>query len=204
MEITNIFLDVDYRSSWLSTIFGGLKAGFDEIDALSKQHEWFDGLWQCEYAEPIVGVAFVAAQAYIVGVVADLGKSEGLKGKELQDYVSDKKIELYQDDPSAMSSGKSRIILINATANYYKHQDEWSGWDPSNWIVKHFEAVGIYENSDFPCLKVTELLFDDQDCTKLDTILTIVTEWREHVVSKHKNKHIQYPNKHDYRDAVSS
>jgi len=183
----NTFLDMDYRSSWLSTIFEGLKAGFDEIDALSKQHDWFDGLWQSEYAEPIVGLAFVAAQAYIVGVVADLGKSEGHKGKELGDYVNNK-IEFYKDDPIALPSGTSRIILINATANYYKHQDEWSGWDPSNWSVKNFKEVGIHENSDFPCLKVAELLFDDQDCTKLDTILTIVTEWREHVVSKHKNK----------------
>lgn len=186
----DIHLDLDYRYSWLSTILTGLKAGFDEIDALSKQHDWFDGLWQCEYAEPIVGVAFVAAQAYLVGVVADLGRSEPPKGKPLEDYVRGKKRGFYKDDPKPLSNGPSRIILINATANYYKHQDEWHGWDPANRTVRDLIEAGICENREFPCLQAAELLFDNQDCTKLDTILAIVTEWREHVVNKHKNKHI--------------
>jgi len=181
----NMFLAADYRYGWLSTILTGLEAGFDEIDALSKRHDWFDGLWQCEYAEPIVGMAFVASQTYIVGVVSDLMRSQGVKGKALQDYVKEQKIKFYEDDPSPLSTGQSRLILINSAANYYKHQDEWSGWDSSNWTVKTFTEAGIYENSNFPCSQAAELLFKNPNIGKLNTILTIVSEWRAHVVSKH-------------------
>ena len=179
-----MYLSVDYRYSWLATILRGLQTGFGEIDRLASEHEWFDGLWQCEYAEPIVGLACTSAQAYLVGVVSDVGKSQGLKAGSLECFIKKRKISFYSDDPSPLPSGQSRIVLINGTANYYKHHDEWSGWDPTNWIVKTFSEAGIDEHTEFPCLRVAELLFGTPDISNLDPLVAMVSSWRKHIVEK--------------------
>lgn len=180
----NLFLAVDYRHDWLGTILKGLCGSFGEIRRLSEEHEWFDGLWQREYAEAILGMAFVATQAYIIGVVADVGRAKGKRDDELQKFVKDEKIGFYSDDPYPTADNQSRIIIINAAANYYKHHDEWDGWN-TNVTARQLEGAGIKEHTELPCLAAAELLFDDMGITNLSNLLAIVSEWRSHLINKH-------------------
>jgi len=179
----NLFLAVDYRYDWLATTLKGLAESFGEIRRLADQHEWFDGLWQREYAEPIVGMAFVASQTYIVGVVADLGRAKGKCANDLSQFVKDNKIGYYTIDPHPTADRHSRILLINAAANYYKHHDEWDGWK-TNMTTRQLEAAGIKEDTEFPCLVTAEILFADRNFTNLSALLSIASEWRGHLINK--------------------
>jgi hypothetical protein len=179
----NLFLAVDYRYDWLATTLKGLARSFGEIHRLSEEHEWFDGLWQREYAEPIVGMAFVATQAYIIGVVADVGRAKGKRDNELRKFVKDKKIGFYSDDHHPTADNQSRILIINAAANYYKHHDEWDGWN-TNVTARQLEAARIKEHTEFPCLAAAEMLFADRSFTSLSTLLAIASEWRSYLISK--------------------
>jgi hypothetical protein len=187
----NVILGIDSRYSWLATILKGLAGGFGEIRRLSEQHGWFDGFWQLEYAEPILGMAFVATQAYLIGVVADVGRSSGNLGKDLQDFVKDNKIGFYSDDPRPIAGNQSRVVLINATANYYKHHDEWGGWN-TNETARQLEASGIHEHTKFPCLLAAEVLFNKKNFTSLSILLAIASEWRGYVINKYVRKISQY------------
>jgi hypothetical protein len=179
----NVFLNIDYRRGWLATILTGLAEGIADIDKTARENDWFDGSWQCEYAEPIVGLACTAAQAYLVGVVSDVGRFQKLSGAALEEFVKKRKISFYRDDPSPLICGKSRLILINATANYYKHNDEWGSWSPQNPTVRSLADYGIDEHTEFPCLRAVELLFGANRAIELGDLLPIVTGWQEHIVA---------------------
>ena len=180
----NIILGVDFRYNWLATILEGLAGSFGEIRRLSEEHDWFDGLWQLEYAEPIVGMAFVATQAYLIGVVADISRAKGKLGKQLQQFVNDEKIGFYSDDPLPIGSNQSRVLIIHAAANYYKHHDEWGGWS-TNKTARQLEAAGIQEHTEFPCLVAAEMLFGNTNFGRLNTLLVIASEWRSYVINKY-------------------
>src|SRR2546421_13036673 len=117
--------EIDFRYDWVSLTLHALKSGFESIKETEKREPWFDGLWQLEHAESIFGVAFVAAQAYILGTVEDINHIREGKG-----MARLKKINYYFDDPVTLSNGASRILLINSMANYYKHHDEWGNTWP--------------------------------------------------------------------------
>jgi hypothetical protein len=180
----NLILGLDFRYSWLATTLEGLANSFGEIHRLSEEHDWFDGLHQLEYAEPIVGVAFVATQAYLIGVVADVGRGRGKSGKELQHFVNEEKTGFYSDDPHPINSNQSRVLIINAAANYYKHHDEWGAWS-TNKTARQLQEAGIQEDTEFPCLVAAEMLFGNTNFGRLSTLLVIASEWRSYVMNKY-------------------
>ena len=112
--------EFDFRCDWVSLTLSALKTGFIRIKEMGDETPWFDVLWQLEQADNIFGIAFVTAQTYILGTVEDINSIRKVANKS---EIS--KINYYDDDKSPLPSGASRIQLINAIANYYKHRDEW-------------------------------------------------------------------------------
>ena len=74
----------------------------------------------------------------------------------------------------------TRIEVINATANYFKHHEEWSGW-PATETTQILSSVGITQRTELPCIEVTELF-----CGKsweFVVVHQVVKEWRLHVLN---------------------
>jgi hypothetical protein len=172
--------EFDFRYDWVSLTFRALQSGFESIREKAAEESWFDGTWQLEHAESILGIAFVTAQAYIFGTTEDLNKIREANGKGRID-----KIDLYKDDPKPLPNGVSRILLINSIANYHKHHDEWDPW-PTKLSATTLANVGIDETTEFPCYEAAKILWDKNDVENLDHLAAIISEWRKYVVSKHK------------------
>jgi hypothetical protein len=173
------FEEFDFRYEWIETILLALETGFERIRDKAKAESWFDGLWQLEYAESIFGIAFVAAQAYILGTVEDVNKIREHNGKNRID-----KNNYYSDAPNLLSSGINPILLINSIANYYKHHDEWDKW-PNNHTVETLAQVGIVDSTEFPCNVAITILLGDSKINSLNNILTIISEWRKYILSRY-------------------
>ena len=62
------FREIDFRRSWLDELFRALTGAIDNVSKRVEE-DGFDGLWAREYSETILGIAFIAAQTYIVGTV---------------------------------------------------------------------------------------------------------------------------------------
>jgi hypothetical protein len=175
----NIF-EIDFRQSWASSIFQSLEAGISSIHEREKVDDWFDGLWQLEHIESLLGIAFVSAQTYILGTVQDLNALRKRSGKLPID-----KIKCYAEDTNPLPNGISRITLLNAIANYYKHHDEWDAW-PTNTTTEILSAVGIANNTEFPCYKVATTLCGERECEKLGNLLSLISEWRQHILNQYR------------------
>lgn len=172
--------EADFRHDWVCLTLRALKTGFESVRQKANENEWFDGQWQLEYAESILGIAFVTAQAYILGTVEDLNDVRMGNGKEAKN-----KIEYYSDDCEPLPNGLSRILLINSIANYYKHHDEWDSW-PTNTTGNTLTNVGINENTEFPCYQAAKTLWGESGIENLDQLLLIASDWRKYLLPKYE------------------
>ena len=173
--------EIDFRYDWVFLTFSALKSGFYTIRQQASAESWFDGTWQVEHADAILGVAFVAAQAYLVGTVEDVNHIRQSRGQ-----AEKSKIDYYKDDPHPLPNGISRILLINSIANYYKHHDEWDDpWTP-NLTTTTLAAVGIVKSTEFPCYEAAKTLWGPTEVENLDKLAGIIKEWREYILAKYK------------------
>jgi hypothetical protein len=172
--------EIDWRIGPLHDVIVGIDAGLAAIHERLDDEEGFDGISAREYAEPLFGLAFVAAQSYALGTVSDLNAVATSRGKEKKE-----KLACYACDAIAPKTGVTRIQLINASANYFKHHDEWAHWPTGNDRGIHdattLVSAGITEKTQFPCIEAIDLLCG----TNWELILLhrIVKEWRAHVFS---------------------
>jgi hypothetical protein len=171
--------EVDWRIAPLHHVMVGFEAGLDAIRELSDVAEWFDASHASEHAEPLFGLGFVAAQIYALGTVSDLNSVRVSRGKSKKE-----KLDCYACDTVRLKGGVTRIQLINAAANYFKHHDEWKTRWPTKGHgaqdVKTLGDVGITEKTEFPCIHAVELLGTSY---KLIVLHQILKEWREHLFS---------------------
>lgn len=117
--------EIDWRIESLHDVVVAIDAGLAIICERLDQEE-IDGVTACENTEPILGFGFIAAQTYALGTWTDLNKIRKSSGKP-----SVTKFDCYTCDPISIKGGPTRIEVINAIANYFKHHDEWSQW-PTN------------------------------------------------------------------------
>lgn len=164
----------------LHDVIVGIDAGLTAIRERLDSEEGFDGISAREYAEPLFGLAFVAAQSYALGTVSDLNDIATSRGKARKE-----KLACYACDTIALDGEVTRIQLINASANYFKHHDEWARWPTGNDRGVHdittLASVGITEKTEFPCIDAIDLLCGTN--WKLIVVHQIVKEWRAHVFS---------------------
>lgn len=141
-------------------------------------------LWDACYAddcEHVVGTVYIILQNYINSTINDFYPEE----RKLHPYYSnDKKIE---------HTDSTRIELIIATANFYKHRDLPS--ELRTETTKHFNNVEIkykevYGESFYHSLGSSSPVF--QVLTKLtnnwnlNDLIDIVAEWREQFITDSK------------------
>ena len=171
-----IFKDeIDWRIGPLHDVIVGIEAGLKTIRERIDVEEGFDGLCALEYADPLLGLGFVAAQAYVLGAWTDLNRVRNRDGRPpLEKYAC------YASDPIAVRAGVTRIELVNAIANYFKHHVEWSDW-PANKTTQVLSRVGITKTTDFPCVEATRLLCGE--LWEMIVLHQIVREWRTHIFS---------------------
>ena len=133
-----------------------------------------------EHAGAVFGGAFVIAQTYVLGTMQDVnGIRKSAKKKQLS------KIEFYSDATHCNDTSTSTINLINATANYYKHNDEWGNTWPNNLTTKTLADVGIDSNTEFPCYRAGIILFGEKHVWQFSLLREMITDWRKHVLSKY-------------------
>jgi len=129
----NIY-EFDWRIDPLYAVIVGIDASLTAIRRLIDDGAGFDGLTAREYAEPLLGLGFVAAQVYAHGTWTDLNRIRSSSGTPKLS-----KSDCYKCDPIKLKGKATRIEVINAIANYFKHHDEWSGW-PTNETTKTLKS----------------------------------------------------------------
>lgn len=107
---------------------------------------WFDDFGdEQEQIEDLLGIAFVAAQAYLTTVrtsMAWLSKAlqnpsgflDDNKPSAIFDYVDNEGLV----NPIEPKSGVRFVKVVNAVANYWKHHDEW----PEQLVPVQLDGVG--------------------------------------------------------------
>ena len=83
----------------------------------------------------------------------------------------------------------TRIQLINAAANYFKHHGEWAGWPTGGQGAadrRILRSVGITEKTGCPCVAAVEKLCGTS--WKLVVLHQILKEWRGHLFSTALNE----------------
>jgi hypothetical protein len=173
--------EIDWRIGPLEDIIVGIDAAITAVRERLDAEE-IDGLEAREHAELFLGLGFVAFQTYALGTWTDLNRIRQAAGKRPVD-----KLVCYKTDPILVNqNGPTRIELINAVANYFKHHDEW----PREWPEKRdtiitptiitLKTVGITQKSEFPCIDAACMLCGDG--WQLVVLHQIVREWRAHVL----------------------
>lgn len=172
--------EMDWRIGPLHDVIVGLDAGLAAIHDRLNTEEGFDGISAREHAEPLFGLGFVAAQSYALGTVSDLNGVRISRHKPKKE-----KFDCYACDTSALKGSVTRIELINASANYFKHHDEWLRWPVGSDLgvrdTKALGSVGITEKTEFPCINAVDLLCGTS--WELIVLLQILKEWRVHLFS---------------------
>jgi hypothetical protein len=163
---------VDWRIEPLHDVIAGIETGLTTV--YERLEDDGDGIIARYHAEMLLGLGFVAAQAYVLGAWTDLNRiREGSARAPLT------KSDCYASDTITVQAGITRIHVINATANYFKHHDEWRAW-PQNETARILATIGITQKTEFPCIHATELLCGTG--WKLIVLHQIVKEWREHII----------------------
>jgi len=165
--------EIDWRVESLHDVIVGIEAGLAAIGQRLEEEDG-DGITALEHAEPLLGLGFVAAQGYVLGTWTDLNR---IRDSSAKAPVS--KTDCYATDSITVQAGITRVHVINATANYFKHHDEWTEW-PRNETARILAAVGITKDTEFLCIHATELLCGP--AWRLIVLHQIVKEWREHVI----------------------
>jgi hypothetical protein len=171
------FREIDWRIELLQDVIIGINTGLAAIQERLDTEEWFDGIHAREHAEPLFGLVFVAAQTYAIGTVSDLNSVRMSRRKPKKE-----KLYCYACDTVSLKGGVTRIQLINASANYFKHHDEWSRWPTRGkgaYDTKTLGRVGIDEKTEFPCIDAIELLCGSN--WDLIALYQILKEWRAHL-----------------------
>lgn len=128
-----------------------------------------DGL--CDQGEYLIGLGFVAIQQYLVETIMLTGLS---------------KSEAYELGPKH-PSGATCVGLINACANWWKHEPEWfdAGAVPNNGL-KSFDLVT--EVTDSPSYQLSNVLAsfcEDGEKVGFSCVVAQLKEWRSNV---HENR----------------
>jgi hypothetical protein len=113
--------EIDWKYSSIREILNAISVALLKINNDVLPEDVDEAL---EQSESFLGIAFVAAQTYIAATVADtrrLAKST----------LKPNKNDLLKNFSNNISgTGTTKMQLLDAIANYFKHHDEWLDWIP--------------------------------------------------------------------------
>ncbi len=144
----------------------------EQMDMVTTQAEdfgHFESTGFYDELEHLLAFGIVGVQTYLT----DMASFAGLSKHETFKY-GDK-----------TNSGTSKVQIINAVANYWKHRSEWvldGGGKRKEAIDKLFEEVGYTTGIDYPVSGVITELLAPLD-TRLFNLNGILVRWRNEMFS---------------------
>jgi hypothetical protein len=136
-----------------------------------------------EVVEHLVGAAFVLGQAAITQAISILKRMHEEAGKPSW-IPSDKAKIMEVAAPVHSDTGLSKITIINAVADFYKHRyewkdEEWSGPDIKNKTIRIGSAIGLgpkgYHNLEHALRELKIYL------PNMAPLAQLVVTWRENL-----------------------
>ena len=159
--------EIDYRRDSLEVLISGMEDSIARLQSRLKEHSWYDGGFFLEDVEPIVGLAFIAYQNYIISSIYD--RFEQIQNRN----------DHYKTGSTLILDKRTEIELIIAIANYYKHRDDESELRNSTKSV--LEDLNLNYTSSFPPEKraILQGLRVLSESDNLQEITNKVLQWRE-------------------------
>ncbi len=175
-----MFCEFDWRYSSTRKVLEALSDGIT-VDAQAVQEEW-EVEDAREYEDDLCGVAFVAAQAYISGVVADFNRAR-------PSMPAVGKHELLKTfNPTVADTKLTQLQLCDTMANYYKHRDEWDDWDHplAARTTSLLRVAGFSKEDLYLCTCVAALLIGTQEFRSFVPLASLLSKWRTAVIASLK------------------
>ena len=137
-----------------------------------------------EQAEGLCGIAFVTAQTYITGTIADVKRLALADTK----FKKDQLLKEFNDNLPGLTPTK--LEFCDAMANYFKHHEEWQRWAGAGQkqkTVTMLQAAGLNEADNYPCVKAIHILLPENEWN-LMPLLKLLSSWRESIIEAYKQK----------------
>jgi len=177
--------EIDWRKSSVRQILFALSQGLDAN--VQQFHDGGDVDDALEYEDDLCGIAFVTAQAYITGVVADVNTLRGHALRGARSPISKHEL-LKTANPIVGDTTLTRMQLCDTMANYYKHRDEWDEWAASTTsaaarTIELLRTAGFTEGDKHLCTTVATLLFGNVEVKSLVSLVDMLSSWRVTVIA---------------------
>jgi hypothetical protein len=129
-----------------------------------------DGL--LDQGEYFIGLGFVAIQQYLVETITFTGLS---------------KLDAYKLGPKH-PSGATYIGLVNACANWWKHEPEWfdAGEVPMNGLKSFGPVTEVTDSPDYQLSNVLASFCDASEKVRFSCVIGHLKEWRSNVHESRK------------------
>jgi hypothetical protein len=154
-----------FRVNYLNRMLGKLQELLDSHIQMCDEFDWYEENFLSEDTDDSLGFVFVACQVFISGTVGDVIGKHNFTYKEKEKALK---------NAPKFKGFRTKIELINAAANYYKHKDES---EIAGDTLKIMEGFGLLKE-DYPLLSARELLIGEQPICILANFLI---GWRNHV-----------------------
>ena len=179
------FNEFDWRLDSTTAVFNAISRAILETQArFAGVNEDYETDLGIAVIEDLLGLAFVAAQAYIAGTISDARKI----AKRAPSLTKQGLLRI--GSATIADTTTTCMELIDAVANYYKHHDEWSCWDKPGPHQKTVEVLRCLETDDFEpfiCIRAAEALHHGVEGAELQTLLSLITGWRQVVIQEAKS-----------------
>ena len=174
--------EIDWRKSSVRQILFALSQGLDAN--VQQFHDGGDVDDALEYEDDLCGIAFVTAQAYITGVVADVNTLRGHALRGARSPISKHEL-LKTANPIVGDTTLTRMQLCDTMANYYKHRNEWADWtDPAaRRTTEVLRTAGFTQGNQHLCTTVATLLFGNEKVESLVSLVDMLSSWRVAVIA---------------------
>ena len=144
----------------------------DKLYRDAKNHPDPDSYGLIDSSEYITGFGFVACQTYATAILrwSDLNKRKALN-------IGPKH-----------RNGRPIIELVNACANYWKHNAEWSLDSPSTQAQKTIDIVaslGVDTSGSYPLSNALHHLLEPHPA-RIRNLIPFLTQWQDEVGSSRK------------------
>lgn len=158
----------------LQELFEILDEKLDDIDARMKESADPDSDGLCDRGEYFIGLGFVAIQQYLVETIMFTGLT---------------KSEAYELGPKH-PSGATYVGLINACANWWKHEPEWfdAGEVPKNGMKSFGLVTEVTDSPSYQLSNVLASFCKAGEKVRFSCVVGHLKEWRSNVHENRKKR----------------